>query len=117
MSPCSTLKLMARSTVSVYTDDVGGQVGISFVVVDAASGEPLPDQGEAPSAPEVLLGPYGSVELPLQWSWDISRHLSGLNLPPKLAFVVTVQLTDATGHRVAERVTVPEQLPRPWRLF
>src|SRR5262245_30273776 len=62
MFPCSREDLGARFTVTVSTNDVGGQGGIRVVVVDAASREPLPNQQASGSGEvEVILGPNESV--------------------------------------------------------
>ena len=112
MFPCPPTILLADLTVSVSTNDVGGQGTISVVAVDAASGNPLPDQQSTVSgAAEVVLIPHGSVTKEVRWIFPPR------NVPEKLAFVVTVELSDTTGHRVTESVTVPEQLPRTWQIF
>jgi hypothetical protein len=41
----------------------------------------------------------------------------GRILPPQLAFLITVRLTDGQGNQVSEAVTVREQLPRTWQIF
>jgi len=67
--------------------------------------------------PEVLLGPHGSVTLPVEWRRSIPVGGPGRIPPPQLGFVITVQLTDNAGHRVSETVTARESLPRPWQVF
>lgn len=120
MFPCSaTIYLDARWTVSVSTmNGIGGRGTVEITVVDAASGAPLPDPvGNVSGQLEVLLGPYASVALPLEWRRPIPQAGPGRIPPPQLAFLITVHLTDSTGNRVSEAVTVREQLPRPWQIF
>jgi len=120
MFPCSaTIYLDARWTVSVSTmNGIGGRGTVEITIVDAASGAPLPEPvGNVSGELEVLLGSYASVSLPLEWRRPIPQDGPGRIPPPQLAFLITVHLTDSTGNRVSDTVTVREQLPRPWQIF
>jgi len=120
MFPCSaTNYLDAKWTVTVSAlNDMGGRGTIEIRAIDAASGQPLADPAATVSGdPEVLLGPHGSVTLPVEWRRSIPVGGPGRIPPPQLGFVITVQLTDNAGHRVSETVTARESLPRPWQVF
>jgi hypothetical protein len=98
-------------------NDVGGRGTIEIRVVDAANGQPLPDPaGSVSGELEVLLGPHASVTLPIEWRRPLPEAGPGM-LPPQLAFLISVQLTDSTGNHVSEAVTVREKLPRTWQIF
>lgn len=110
--PCSaTAYLDAKLTVTVSTmNDIGGRGTIEVRAVDGASGQTLRDpQGTVSGDLDVLLGPHSSVSRPVEWKRPIRD-----GLPPQLAFVVTVQLTDSMGNHVLEEVTVREGTPRSW---
>jgi hypothetical protein len=120
MFPCSaTNYLYAKWTVTVSTmNDVGGRGTIEIRAIDAATGQPLSDPaGTVSGNLEVLLGPHATVAVPIEWRRLVPEGGPGRVPPPQLAFVITVQLTDSTGHRVSEEVTVREVLPRPWQIF
>ncbi len=117
MFPCSREDLGARFTVSVSTNEVGGQGGIRVLVVDAASREPLPGQASGSLETEVILGPNESVVKDITWVWPVPRSGPSRIPPPRLAFLVTVRVSDTMGNSVVETVSVPESLPRSWQVF
>ena len=120
MFPCSAANyLEAKWTLSVSsTNDVGGRAAIEVQVVDAATGQPLPDpRGSVSGQEEVVLAPSRTVTVPLEWKRLVSDAGPGRIPPLQLAFVVSIQFTDTRGNRVFETVTVLEALPRPWQIF
>jgi hypothetical protein len=120
MFPCSATEyLYSRWTVSVSArNDIGGRGSINVRVVDAASGQPLPEpQDIVLGGREVLLAPGASVSWPIEWRRPIPPAGAGRIVPPQLAFVISVEVTDTTGHRVSDAVTVREKLPRAWQIF
>jgi hypothetical protein len=53
----------------------------------------------------------------VEWEWPVPQSRPGRDLPPRLAFRVTVQLFEAAGNRITETVTVLEETPRSWRVY
>jgi hypothetical protein len=120
MFPCSaTNYIHSKLTVTVSTtNDIGGRGTIEIRAVDAASGQPLPEPaGSVSGEVQVLLGPHASVAMPVEWMRPVPDSGPGRILPPQLAFLITVRLTDGQGNQVSEAVTVREQLPRTWQIF
>jgi hypothetical protein len=110
--------LGADWTVSVATrNDIGGRGIVEVLVVDAATGQPVVDQGTLRGDLSVVLGPHTSTSVAVRWVRLLMNAGPSRIVPPQLAFVITVDLTDTMGNRFSETVTVPERLPRSWEVF
>jgi hypothetical protein len=113
--PCSRKNLLASFTVSVSANEAGGQGSITVVAVDPVGGDPLPDQGGSVSGEaEFTLAPNASAAQQIEWDGAVPESGPGRDLPPRLAFRITVDLAVAAGGRITETVTVLEETPRSW---
>ena len=116
---CSNPSELASTwtVVASTRNDIGGSGHISVTVADAASRQPLPDQGVLSGELNVALGPRGRVTLPVVWKRPVPQEGPDRVPPAQLAFVISVELTDTLGNRVRQTATVLEKLPRNWEIF
>ena len=118
--PCSASDyVQAKWTAAVSsTNEIGGRGVIEVLVVDAATGLPIPEpQGTVTGGGEFVLAPRATAAVPLEWKRTVPTSGPGRIPPPQFAFIVTVRLTDTMGRGASESLTVREALPRNWQIF